>query len=254
MGNENTSNTVIQSKNKMLKSVGNLILIFVLFIIGFPFFVDNIIVASKMESNISNEQWISFLSSFIGGAVGGLITLVAIFFTIKQSAEIQQENIQKMIELHEDNKLQLNDIQLQNKEYQNKRDLSEVRPFIHFNRFITFTRESGNGRYHLEFKNVGKGIPINLELYKISLDLQTEFDFQYKLRIDDEKFLFTITIMGVESIRPDRILNMHFKFNDIDFNEYYQKSDLKRNSDNFGLHLSRSFLPVETKYMEVRTD
>lgn len=44
------------------------------------------------ESLLSNDGWASFLGGYVGGVLGGLGTLTAMYFTIKQSFDIQAEN------------------------------------------------------------------------------------------------------------------------------------------------------------------
>ena len=43
-------------------------------------------------SLLSNDGWASFLGSYAGGALGGLGTLIAMYFTVRQTTEIQEQN------------------------------------------------------------------------------------------------------------------------------------------------------------------
>lgn len=43
-------------------------------------------------SLMSNEGWASFLGSYIGGVLGGIGTLIAMYLTIRQTTDIQREN------------------------------------------------------------------------------------------------------------------------------------------------------------------
>lgn len=43
-------------------------------------------------SNLSNNEWAGFLGSYVGGILGGLGTLIAVYITVKSSMSIQEEN------------------------------------------------------------------------------------------------------------------------------------------------------------------
>lgn len=47
-----------------------------------------------MLSNLNNAEWASFLGSYVGGILGGLGTLIAVFITVKDSKESQLKNEQ----------------------------------------------------------------------------------------------------------------------------------------------------------------
>lgn len=43
-------------------------------------------------SNLSNNEWAGFLGSYVGGILGGLGTLIALYITVKNSMTVQEEN------------------------------------------------------------------------------------------------------------------------------------------------------------------
>ena len=57
-----------------------------------PYILKVAILGNMVPSNISNGDWASFLGSYVGGSLGGLGTLIAVYITIKNSVEIQNLN------------------------------------------------------------------------------------------------------------------------------------------------------------------
>ena len=54
-------------------------------------------------SNLTNSEWAGFLGSYAGGILGGLGTLIAMWYTVKTSLNIQKENNDAMnIQLQSD--------------------------------------------------------------------------------------------------------------------------------------------------------
>lgn len=70
-------------------------LILLLFI---PIILNKYIFDNAYATNVSNDGWASFLGSYIGGAIGGIGTLVAMYITIKQTQkqifDSENKNIQ----------------------------------------------------------------------------------------------------------------------------------------------------------------
>lgn len=69
-------------KNKILK------LCFFCFLILFlPVFLNECIFNNTYISNVSNDGWASFFGSYLGGIIGGLGTLIAMYITLKNTQQ-----------------------------------------------------------------------------------------------------------------------------------------------------------------------
>ena len=64
-------------------SIVSLIIGSVLVMLGIPLAVDWLIIANDIPSNISNSDWVSFLGSYIGAIIGGIVSLIGIGVTIR---------------------------------------------------------------------------------------------------------------------------------------------------------------------------
>ena len=74
------------------KKITMIIFISVLVIIALPFVLEIAIFRNDVYSVLSNGEWGGFLGSYIGGALGGVGTLLAVYITTKETRKIQQEN------------------------------------------------------------------------------------------------------------------------------------------------------------------
>lgn len=57
-----------------------------------PYALEVFIFRNNVYSVLSNGEWGGFLGSYIGGALGGIGTLLAVFITTKETRNIQREN------------------------------------------------------------------------------------------------------------------------------------------------------------------
>ena len=69
-----------------------IIIISVLIVSILPCALEILIFRNNVYSALSNGEWGAFLGSYIGGALGGIGTLLAVFITTKETRKIQQEN------------------------------------------------------------------------------------------------------------------------------------------------------------------
>jgi gas vesicle protein len=76
------------SKKKIVVTI----FIFAFVIIVLPFVLEIAIFRNDVYSVLSNGEWSGFLGSYIGGALGGIGTLLAVYMTTKETRKIQQEN------------------------------------------------------------------------------------------------------------------------------------------------------------------
>lgn len=97
----------------------NIILIFIciycLISIGLPFAFKYIIFESTAYSNLTNNEWAGFLGSYVGGILGGLGTLISVYYTVKTSVDMQkEENERRNVEISEEHKHRDLEIQAEN--------------------------------------------------------------------------------------------------------------------------------------------
>lgn len=60
-------------------------------IVAIPWLLEYLIYRNSYVSVLSNETWSGFLGSYLGGIIGGLFTLLAVYFTTKQTRLIQSK-------------------------------------------------------------------------------------------------------------------------------------------------------------------
>lgn len=77
---------------RLIKNISVIICIYVLVGIALPFVFKYSIFENNTFSNLNNGEWASFLGSYVGGILGGLGTLIAVFITVKDSKEAQLKN------------------------------------------------------------------------------------------------------------------------------------------------------------------
>lgn len=76
------------SKKKIVATITISILIIAIL----PYVLEIFIFRNNAYSVLSNEEWGGFLGSYIGGALGGIGTLLAVYITTKETRKIQHEN------------------------------------------------------------------------------------------------------------------------------------------------------------------
>lgn len=84
-----------KSKKQNSVNMNMVILIIILYaVISFllPVFLKYLIFENSEVSNLSNNEWAGFLGSYAGGILGGLGTLIAMWYTVRTSLEIQRKN------------------------------------------------------------------------------------------------------------------------------------------------------------------
>ncbi|MEB2492860.1 hypothetical protein SOP93_16975 [Peribacillus frigoritolerans] len=90
------------NKNKSMKILIGLLVILVIFIFLFPIIMDKFIIGNQYKSNISNDDWVSFLGSYVGAIVSGIITFLVLYITIqhenKKLEKEQEKNEQLRLE------------------------------------------------------------------------------------------------------------------------------------------------------------
>lgn len=77
---------------KLVKNISIIICTYVLIGVALPFVFKYMIFENNTFSKLNNAEWASFLGSYVGGILGGLGTLIAVFITVKDSKEAQLKN------------------------------------------------------------------------------------------------------------------------------------------------------------------
>lgn len=77
--------------NKITTRITIIIAVYILLSAIFPIFL----IIDKFYFRLINETWINFLVSYICGILGGLATLISIYYTVKSSLEIQIDEYRK---------------------------------------------------------------------------------------------------------------------------------------------------------------
>lgn len=78
------------------KKIIGIILAALAVILALPFLLEFFVFRNDVYSALSNGEWGSFLGSYIGGALGGIGTLLAVYITTKETRKIQQENARQI--------------------------------------------------------------------------------------------------------------------------------------------------------------
>lgn len=69
-----------------------IIVLYIVVSILIPIIFKYAIFENPALSNLSNNEWAGFLGSYVGGILGGLGTLIALYITVKNSMTVQEEN------------------------------------------------------------------------------------------------------------------------------------------------------------------
>ena len=93
---------------KLVKNISIIICTYVLIGVALPFVFKYMIFENNTFSKLNNAEWASFLGSYVGGILGGLGTLIAVFITVKDSKEAQLKNEQNTAKRIEENRKERN--------------------------------------------------------------------------------------------------------------------------------------------------
>ena len=83
------------SKKRIFEIAGVSLLV-ILVIIAIPILLELLIFRNNVPSELTNGEWGSLLGSYIGGAIGGIGTLIAVFITTIETRKIQQTTLNQM--------------------------------------------------------------------------------------------------------------------------------------------------------------
>lgn len=84
----------MKKDNKLPVSI-KIIFVFVLLTIIIPIIINQLLFLPypATPSDIGNKDWLTFWGSFIGGSIGGIATLFAVYYTLRQNLEHNQNNL-----------------------------------------------------------------------------------------------------------------------------------------------------------------
>lgn len=120
-------------KNKII------IAILIVLILVAPFIIQYGVINNNFISKATNDGWALFWGSYLGGLFGGIGTLIALYITVKQTREIQDENKdiqERIIGLEEKNKLTQSRTFLQEIMLMSDINLNSYKKIIHNSKFI----------------------------------------------------------------------------------------------------------------------
>jgi hypothetical protein len=78
---------------KINKSI--IIITITIIIIVLPIIIDKTIIGSRVPSNISNTEWVSFLGSYMGSIIGSIGTIAGVYLAIKLNKKKELEEINR---------------------------------------------------------------------------------------------------------------------------------------------------------------
>lgn len=155
------------------------IVLFVILFLGIPLVLEMVVFGYKHPSYITNGEWVGFLGSYLGGIIGGGTTLLAIYFTTKETRRIEREN-QKATVLKE---MLLNrgylivdeidnlGLRLEGYDPQGDIRILETENYKELEKKVSEEQKRDIKMNYLRIKNVGPGLVINCE---IKLRMSTE--------------------------------------------------------------------------------
>lgn len=135
----------------------------VILLLFLPFLLNEFIFGNNYVSKVTNDGWASFFGSYIGGAIGGIGTLIAVYITVRQNlkqtkdAEYKERTRKRIEEANEIATLvanYLSDLQiflLKEKEYNNK--FQELIRDSDYNSLLSIFKWERKNRYFDGFRS-----------------------------------------------------------------------------------------------------
>lgn len=145
--------------SRVLKCIG--LAAVVLIILGIlPLAIDKWVLGNEYISNIDNSDWSSFLGSYIGAILGGIVTLLGVGITIWYQHK----------QITEDRRLSIAPYMIYNT-YNEYSDSAKKR-LTQKNMALYYYRHNSNLHidYYIELKNVGMGPALDIEIYDIFIN------------------------------------------------------------------------------------
>lgn len=180
-------------------------------------------------SNLSNNEWAGFLGSYVGGILGGLGTLIALYITVKNSMTVQEENKRETDQrIEEEYKRHQAEIAVE-KEKNDKRDRQQFVNSIAKELGVYITHIS---KYHyagLDAENLRDRVSnAKTELTQIEQKLKIVDDKLSAVNVDDSDEIIRV------SAERDTIVNEKDRLNRI----YNEALAAQRSNSEFGNRLA----------------
>lgn len=155
-------NEKISKKEKLFYNWKKFIMISIAIVVLLPILVNFVIINNNFYSKASNDGWISFWGSYIGGIFGGVGTLIALNITVSNSQKYQEDSFQLTRDIQKENVIENNkllSIQVTKDKINDYAKLVEqVKKLEYFiimdnfqNKFFNFQSEKNVGDYFTEF-------------------------------------------------------------------------------------------------------
>lgn len=189
-------------------------LISLLILILLPIFTNNFIINTNFYSKVSNDNWIAFLGSYLGGILGGLGTLAGVLITLRES---RKESIKPFLVIDFDE----NSKEIYNPEAYSK--INEVGKVINFYQVPLISKI-----FDISIRNTGKGYAKNIDvtfLIEMKDALITDKDLFWlstgrlaaleKIEVIKENYVQNHKITYIESEGGKKILPINASLNGI---------------------------------------
>lgn len=147
---------------------GVLVIMAIIIISITPLMIDYLIIGNDFPSNIDNDEWVSFLGSYIGAVIGSIATLIGIIITLNFTTKQTKEEREFIL-----------------KQTYEERRLSIV-PYFKYTMYENplFTKESHDIDIFqvidkdsnttvdatIKLKNIGNGPAIDIKVYNVSYE------------------------------------------------------------------------------------
>lgn len=201
------------------KKIVIIVFISVFVIAALPFVLEIAIFRNDVYSVLSNEEWGGFLGSYIGGALGGVGTLLAVYITTKETRKIQQENSTQIKADQERNERK------DRKQFADEiakdiaRYIANISKYFYANRALECL-DKDRDRLDKEFRSIQQEIQVQYNKQKV-LNLEDDLDEYAKIDLEidqlkQKKDGILIRLQNVEKSiehnREDRTIAIEYYF------------------------------------------
>lgn len=197
---------LLVKKSKFDKQIKRIIIVstsILLVAIFVPIFIDRVIIASSIQSNITNEQWVGFLGNYTGAILGGIITMYALIETLLYNNNMNNITKSEDLDNRKDNGARLQVVDSMTPP--SKNDNSEVVEVDIIGR-LSDGKSTVYNEYsyiYLSISNIGKYNAENLNITISDHDKEYEFKTKnfsvlkkFSTLKKDEKFVVKIKLVA----------------------------------------------------------
>lgn len=192
---------------KVKKTSKLILLVIILILLVIPVFVNWAVINNDFYSKATNDSWVSFLGSYLGGILGGFATLIGVLITLK-SSRIENMKPMLMLDIEEESKAIYDPSY-----YSQNNSLREIRNYDEVPNLVDI--------FGVELINTGKGYAQEIEIVfsvKIKDALITDNNKLWlslisplnKIEVVDEKYIqyFNYSFLGSEGETKTLPLNL----------------------------------------------